>query len=141
MICAKEANLKTRTNVYEEHKLQKIQKATIEFCDTYINDMIMKASEMGKYYTDIYFGNTDSVKSRTMRVLLTEDGRYADGTPYYTCGDNFLDIQLIKDYLTSHCFKVYNYNYSYAIYGRGRGFMGEWLVIGWSNVPCENKAN
>lgn len=137
MICAKEANLQAKTNIYEERKLHEIQKATIEFCETYINDMIVTASEMGKYYIDIYFGNTDSVKSRTMRVLLTEEGKYADCTPYYTRGDDSLDIQLIKDYLTSHCFKVYIYNYSYAIYGRGRGFMGEYLTISWSNIPCE----
>lgn len=137
MICAKEANLKAKTNVYEERKLQEIQKATIKFCETYINDMIVKASEIGKYYTDIYFGNTDSVKSRSMRVLLTEKGTYADGTPYYARGDYSLDIQLIKDYLTSHCFKTYTYDCSYAIYGCGRGFKGEYLTISWSNVPCE----
>ena len=141
MICAKEANLQAKTNIYEERKLREIQKATIEFCETYINDMIVKASEMGKYDANIYFGHVTSIKSRSMRVLLTEEGRYADGTPYHTCDDNFLDIQLIKDYLTSHCFKIYDYNYSYAIYGRGRGFRGEWLVINWSNVTCEEEAN
>lgn len=137
MICAKEANLKARTNVYEERKLQEIQKATIKFCETYINDIIVKASEIGKYYTDIYFGNTDSVKSRSMCVLLTEDGEYADGTPYYTNGDDSLDIQLMKDYLISHCFEVNTFNRSYGIYGLGRGFMGKRLLIQWSKVPCE----
>lgn len=141
MICAKEANLQAKTNPYEERKLREIQKATVEFCETYINDMIVKASKEGEYFTNIYFGNTDSVKSRAMRVLLTKDGEYVDGTPYYTRGYDSLDIQLIQDYLASRCFKVGLYNRSYAIYGCGRGFMGERLAIDWSNVPCEEEAN
>lgn len=141
MICAKEANWRAETNLYEERKLQEIQKATVEFCETYINDMIVKASEKGKYYIDIYFGNVTSIKSRSMRVLLTEDGKYADGMVHYTRSDDFLDIQLIKDYLISHCFEVSLYRHSYAIYGLGRGFLGEELHIRWSNVPCEEEAN
>ena len=137
MICAKEANFQAKTNLYEERKLQEIQKATIEFCETYINNMIMEASEMGKYYIDIYFGNVTSIKSRSMRVLLTEDGEYADGTPHYTDGDDIFDIQLMKEYLISHCFEVTIFNRSYAIYGLGRGFKGERLLIQWSKVPCE----
>lgn len=141
MICAKEANLQAKTSLYEERKLQEIQKATIEFCETYINNMIAEASEMGKYYVYIYFGDTDSVKSRSMCLLLTEDGEYADGTTHYTRGDDFLDIQLMKEYLISHCFEVSTYYHSYAIYGLGRGFRGKELCIRWSNVPCEEEAN
>lgn len=141
MICAKEANLQAKTNLYEERKLREIQKATIEFCETYINNVITEASEMGKYFIDIYFGDTDSVKSRSMCLLLTEDGEYADGTTHYTRGDDFLDIQLIKEYLISHCFEVSIYYHSYAIYGLGRGFSGKELRIRWSNVPCEEEAN
>ena len=105
---------------------EKRREATINFCETTINDaLVAKAKEgLSVLGVRIEFGYvTDLDGYKTISPLVRDRYTYSNGRKsYHATAGTYLDLDIMKEYLEKHCYKVSSYNTDYYTYGCGRKF-------------------
>jgi hypothetical protein len=103
---------------------EKRREATINFCETVINDALVEKAKRGLAYLGvrIEFGYiTDLDGYRAISPLVRDKYTYANGKESYRVkGAVSLDLDIMKEYLENHCYKMTSNTMYYNTYGYGQ---------------------
>jgi hypothetical protein len=99
----------------------KIKENSIAFCENVIGPALEKKAKAGetvRWNKDFKCNNGDW-KKYYAEPLKADGYRYANGKLSYNGNGEQYDLEVIKEYLEKHCYKVSFSSHSYMTYGWG----------------------
>ena len=137
-----EKRVKEEQERLRKEDYKKLEKNTIQFCETIIADALNLQASSGKTIRCSFrftAGEQNSYGNRVYCPLALSDIKYADGADSYSIEwGTRINLDILQEYLEQFCFEVLRTNISYNYYGWGRGLSGVLITVSVPDIlPCE----
>ena len=137
-----EKKVKEEKERLREENYKKLEKNTIQFCETVIADALNSRASSGKIIKcsfEFTNGTQNSHGNRVHYPLTLSNTKYADGASSHNIEwGTHISLDILQKYLEQFCFEVFRTNISYNSYGWGRGLSGVLITVSVPDtLPCE----
>lgn len=136
-----EKRVKEEQERLRKEDYKKLEKNTIQFCETIIADALNLQASSGKTIRCSFrftAGEQNSYENRVYRPLTSSNIKYADGAVSYNIEwGTHISLDILQEYLEQFCFEVFRTNISYNSYGLGRDLSGVLITVSVPDtLPC-----
>ena len=136
-----EKRVKEEQERLRKEDYKKLEKNTIQFCETIIAEALNLQASSGKTIKCSFGftnGKQNSYGNRIDYPLALSDIKYADGAASHNIEwGTHISLDILQEYLEQFCFKVFRTNISYNSYGWGRGLSGVLITVSVPDtLPC-----